>query len=188
MGYVGDAGVFLVDTIFGFYIVILLLRILLQLVRANFFNPVCQFIVKITNPPLVPLRKVIPNWGRLDLSAVLLAWLVKLVSLLIIVSMVGAAISPARLVGLSAVSLIDLTLVIFMAVVFIKVLLSWVAPGGDSPIHPLLYQLSAPVMDPARRLVPPMGGLDLSPMVVLLVLQLSRMLMVRPLTDLVNSL
>ena len=75
-----------------------------------------------------------------------------------------------------------------MVVIFIKVILSWVAPYGDNPINPLLYQLSAPVLEPMRRTIPPLGGLDFSPMVALICLQLTRMLVARPLIDVAAQL
>lgn len=183
-GYFGNAGVFLVNAIFGFYITVLMLRVLLQLVRANFFNPVCQFLVKITNPPLAPLRRLIPNWGRWDLAAIALAWVLKILSLIIVLAIIGSGVGFGRIAAVSAVQLLDLVVIIFMAVVFIKVILSWVAPHGDNPVVPLLYQLSEPILGPARRLLPPIGGLDLSPMIALLALQLLRMLLIQPLMDL----
>ncbi|MEM6575596.1 MAG: YggT family protein, partial [Pseudomonadota bacterium] len=90
-GYFGNAGVFLVNLVFGFFIAVLLLRVLLQLVRANFFNPVCQFLVKITNPVLMPLRRIIPNWGRVELSAILLAWVLKSLQTVIVLAILGSS-------------------------------------------------------------------------------------------------
>ncbi len=182
--YVGNAGVFLIQTVFGFYIAVLLIRIMLQLVRANFFNPVCQFLVKITNPVLFPLRRVIPNWGRMDLPALLVAWVLKIVALLLVLALLGTGASIGRLIAVAGAQLIDTTVLILMFVIFVKVLLSWVAPHGDTPIAPLLYQLSEPVVGPIRRALPPLGGLDFSPMIALIALQLGRMLLVQPLLDL----
>jgi len=186
--YFGDAGVFLIGTLFGFYITIVLLRILLQLVRANFFNPICQFIVKITNPVLVPARKFIPNWGRLDLSALLLAIVLKALETWLIYSVRGASLGFGKALVVSPFLLLDFTVLVIMVVIFIKIILSWVAPYGDNPINPLLYQLSAPVLEPMRRLIPPLGGLDFSPMVALICLQLTRMLLARPLIDIAARL
>lgn len=187
-GYFGNAGIFLIGIVFGFFITILILRVLLQLVRANFFNPVCQFLVKITNPILIPLRKVIPNWGNVELSAIVLAWVLKALELILILSIVGAGASVLRIFAVSAVQLLDLVIMIFVVVIFIRVLLSWFAPQGDNPVLPLLYQLSAPILGPASRLIPPIGGLDLSPMVALIALQLSRMILIAPLMDLAQRL
>lgn len=186
--YFGDAGVFLISTLFGFYITILMLRILLQLVRANFFNPICQFIVKVTNPVLVPLRKLLPNWGRLDLGAVLFMVLLKALEQFIIWKILGAPYGITKALIMAPFLLLDFTVVVMMVVILIKVILSWVSPYGDNPVHPLLYQLSAPVLVPMQRAIPPLGGLDFSPMVALIALQLTRMLLMRPLLDLAGRL
>lgn len=187
-GYVGNAGLFLVEIIFGFFITICMLRVLLQLVRANFFNPVCQFLVKVTNPLLIPLRRVIPNWGRLEVSALLLAWALKILEFVVVLAIAGVSFPISRILAMSLVELLDLVILIFLVVIFVRVLLSWFAPQGDNPVLPLLYQLSSPLLTPAQRLIPPMGGLDLSPMVVLIGLQLSRMLIIIPLMDLAKSI
>ncbi len=181
--YFGNAGVFLIQTVFGFYIAVLVIRIMLQLVRANFFNPVCQFLVKITNPVLFPLRRVIPNWGRMDLAALAVAWVLKIIALLLVLAILGGGAPIGRVIAVAGAELIDMAVLILMVVIFIKVLLSWVAPHGDSPVTPLLYQLSEPVVGPIQRLLPPMGGLDFSPFVALIALQLGRMLLVLPLLD-----
>ena len=180
----GNAGVFLVETLFGLYITVLMLRILLQLVRANFFNPLCQFIVKVTNPVLLPMRRTLPNWRNLDVPATVFMVLLKCIELTIILGIVGSHISAAAVVALALVRLIDFAILILLVVIFIKILISWFAPYSDSPIIPLLYQLSAPLLEPARRAVPPISGLDLSPMIVLIGLQLSRFLLINPLLDL----
>ena len=182
--YFGNAGVFLIDTLFGFYIAVLLIRILLQLVQANFFNPVCQFLVKITNPVLFPLRRIIPNWGRMDSAALVVAWVVKIIALMLVLGILGSGFSVPRLIAVAAVQLLDTTVLILVFVILVKVLLSWVAPRGDTPIAPLLYQLSEPVVGPIRRSLPAVGGLDFSPMIALIALQLARMLLIQPLLDL----
>lgn len=180
----GNAGVFLVETLFGLYITVLMLRILLQLVRANFFNPICQFIVKVSNPVLVPMRRVLPNWRNLDVPATVFMVVLKCVELTIILTIVGARLSAPAIVALALVRLIDFAILTLLVVIFIKILISWIAPYSDSPINPLLYQLSAPLLEPARRAMPPISGMDLSPMIVLIGLQLSRFLLVAPLVDL----
>lgn len=187
-GYLSDAGVFLVQVLFGFAVIIVLVRILLQIVRANFFNPVCQFIVKVTNPVLIPMKKIVPNWGRLDMAAVLLAWLLQMIELGLTVMLMGGGIAVATLLAYSFVQLIDLTVLIFMFVIFVKIILSWVSPYSDNPIQPVLFQLSEPILGPCRRVLPPMGGLDLSPMLALIALQLTRILLVRPLMDLARAI
>jgi YggT family protein len=179
----GNAGVFLVETLFGLYITVLMLRILLQLVRANFFNPICQFIVKVTNPVLLPMRRLLPNWRNLDMPALIFMLVLKCIELTIILSIVGGSLSIPGIIALSVVKLIDFAILTLLVVIFIKIVMSWVAPYSDSPFTPLLYQLSAPLLEPARRAVPPISGIDLSPMVVLIGLQLSRFLIVAPLAE-----
>ena len=187
-GYLADAGVFLVQVIFGFAVVLFLVRVLLQLVRANFFNPVCQFIVKVTNPVLMPLKKIVPSWGRLDIGAIVFAWLLQVTELALTLGMRGISIAIPTLLAYSFVELLDLTIVIFMFVIFVKIILSWVAPYNDNPIQPVLYQLSEPILGPCRRILPPMAGLDLSPMLALIALQLTRILLVNPLSDLARAI
>ncbi len=187
-GYFGNAGEFLVNIVFGFFIAVLMLRVLLQLVRANFFNPVCQFLVKVTNPVLIPLRRIIPNWGRVELSAIVLAWVLKSLETIIVLAIRGTSAPSLNIVAMAAVQLLDLVITIFFVVIFVRVILSWVAPQGDNPVLPLLYQLSAPILNPARRVIPLIGGLDLSPILAIVVLQLARMLIVAPLLDLAQAL
>ena len=117
----------------------------------------------------MPLRRVMPNWGRLELSAIILAWVLKAVELFLILKISGISASPITLLALAATRLLDLVILILIVVIFIRIVLSWIAPQGDNPVVPLLYQLSAPVLNPARQLIPPIGGLDLSPMLALIV-------------------
>lgn len=187
-GYLTDAGVFLVETFVGLAVILFLLRVLLQLVRANFFNPVCQFIAKATNPVLIPLKRLVPNWGRLDLAGVLVAWVLQAMELGLVVSMVGAAISLPALLGVSFVKVVDLVFLIFMFVIIVKIILSWVSPYGDNPVQPVLYQLSEPILGPIQRVLPTVGPLDFSPFLALVALQLARILIVGPLQDLAYRL
>ncbi|MEM9302433.1 MAG: YggT family protein [Pseudomonadota bacterium] len=182
-GYFSNAGIFLVQTIFGLLIILFLIRILLQVARANFFNPVCQFIAKATNPVLIPLKRIIPSWGRLDLAGVLVVWVLQAMEFKLVVLMTGRGIAWTTLLAFSFVELLDLTIIVFMVVIFAKVILSWVSPYGDNPLQPVLYQLSDPIMGPIQRRMPNLGGIDLSPMVALVLLQLVRILGVQPLMD-----
>ena len=172
MGYLSNAGVFLIQTLFGIYEIIILLRFLLQLVRADFYNPVSRFIVKATSLPLRPLRRIIPGVAGMDMASLVLLLLVIVVELLLL-SVVANLPLPA-LPGLIA---------LFLFSVFVLAILSWVSPGGYNPVANLLYQVTAPLMRPARRLLPPMGGLDLSPMIVMIVLYLMILLVIHPLQD-----
>jgi len=184
MGYLSNAGVFLIQTLFGIYEVIILLRFLLQLVRADFYNPISRFIVKATSLPLRPLRRIIPGVAGMDMASLVLLLVVIVVELLLL-SMVANLPMPALpgLIALALVELLKLLIYVFLFSVFVLAILSWVSPGGYNPVANLLYQVTAPLMRPARRLLPPMGGLDLSPMIVMIVLYLMILLVIHPLQD-----
>ncbi|MEJ2575907.1 MAG: YggT family protein [Gammaproteobacteria bacterium] len=186
--YLSDPLVFLIQVVFGVYTLLVVLRFLLQLVRADFYNPLSQFIVKATTPALKPLRRVIPGVGGVDLSSLLLAWLLKTVEFLLIylVKGFGFLLLPSLVVAIP--ELVTLVINIFLFGILILVILSWVAPGGGNPAVLLLYQLTGPLLEPVRRRMPEMGGLDLSPMVVMVGLVLLKMLLVPPLETLARQL
>lgn len=173
--------VFLVEVLFGLYLLIVMLRFLLQLFRADFYNPISQFIVKVTAPLLKPLRKIIPGFGGLDIASLVLAWLVKTVELVLVLAISGKGVLLLLPVLLAIPALVELTIHIFLFSILIVVILSWVAPGGYNPAIGLLQSLTEPLLRPVRRLIPALGGLDLSPMVVMIGLVLLKMLLIPPL-------
>lgn len=181
-GVFGDALSFLVRTLFDLYIAAVALRFILQWVRADFYNPVSQFLVHITNPPLRPLRRIIPGYGGMDSASLLLMVLLKAVEISLLGLIAGGGIpAPLGLLVISLAECLQLVIYIFMFAIFIVVILSWVNPGAYNPATVLLYRLTEPLLAPARRLIPPIGGLDLSPLVVLIFLQLSLIILIRPL-------
>ncbi|MDG5499826.1 YggT family protein [Marinobacter sp. BGYM27] len=156
-----------------FYLTIVLLRFLLQLARADFYNPICQFVVKATNPLLRPLRKIIPGWSGIDGAALVLAILIQAVTFLLILTALNGgfpAINPLTLLAWSVVTVLGLIIKIYFWSVLAVVLISWVAPGSAHPAIQLIAQLTEPVMRPVRNVMPALGGLDLSPIVVFLIL------------------
>jgi YggT family protein len=178
--YAGNATTFLVHTVFGLYILIVMLRFLFQLVRADFYNPLSQFIVRATNPPLVYLRRFIPGVWGIDLSAVALMVALQLIELWIIFAVRGADAQLAGLLVLALAELLNLTLNVFFFSILIQVILSWVNPGAHTPVTSLLHSLNEPLLGPARRLLPPFSGLDLSPLLALIALKLAEFLVVDP--------
>ena len=182
-GYLGDAGVFLVDTIVGLYMLVVLLRLLFQMVRADFFNPISQFIVTVTNPPLVLLRKVIPGFWGIDWAAVFLLFGLALVKRYLLDSMIGRVPDLSGALLLALADVLQLIVYTLIVAVLIRVVLSWIGPRGYHPVVNLLVRITEPVMAPARRLIPSMGGLDLSPILVFIVLHLVLRLIVQPLLD-----
>ncbi len=182
--YATNAAVFLIKIVFGLYLVAILLRFLLGWSRADFYNPVSQFLVRVTNPLLVPLRRVIPPLGRVDLASVLLLLGLSMLEFWLVGLARGLSVAPAGLAVLAFASLLDLTLRLYLISILIQVVLSWLNPGAYNPVAALLYSLNEPLLAPARRLLPSIGGLDLSPLLVLIALQLASILLVAPLRDL----
>ncbi|MCB2263713.1 MAG: YggT family protein [Candidatus Thiosymbion ectosymbiont of Robbea hypermnestra] len=180
---------FLVQVLFGFFAGVVLLRFLLQWVRADFYNPISQFVVRVTTPVLRPLRRVIPGYAGLDPAALVLAWLVKAGELGILALLLSLPVNPLGALAWALPGLVDLTITLLIFGVLIRAILSWFNPGsyGGHPLADLLDSLTEPVMGPARRLLPPFGGLDLSPMLVMIGLILLKMLLLPPLNLLTGS-
>ena len=187
-GYFSNAGVFLIDALFGLYVSAVLLRLLFQIVRADFYNPLCQAIVTVTNPVLRPLRRYIPALFSIDTSSVLLILALQLLNTYLVALMVGIAPKLGGLLVVAIAEIANKTVWIFMGAVIVQIVLSWVAPGGYNPVIGVIKALSEPLLRPARRLLPPLGGLDFSAMVVVIGLNLLLMLAVAPLRDIGYSL
>lgn len=182
-GYLSNAGVFLVNALFGIYIFAVLLRFLFQLVRADFYNPLCQAIVTITNPPLRPMRRYIPAVRGIDTSSVVLLLSLQMLNTWLVAAMVGASPALPGLVVVAIAELLSKTVWTFIGAIIIQVILSWVAQGAYNPVIGVVHALTDPILRPARNLLPPVGGLDFSPLVVIIVLQLILMLAVAPIRD-----
>ena len=184
MPYVANAAQILIEFIFSILVGLVVLRVLLQLVRANFHNPICQFLYKATNPVLMPLRKVIPAWRRLDIAGIVLAWLLLLLKRVLIFAMITALPSFAGLAVIALADLIGFTLIVVLVLIIVRVILSFLSNDSYHPLVPLVFQLTEPILKPVRKRMPALGGLDLSPMIVLLAIFLLQALVVAPLLDL----
>ena len=149
-----------------FYLTIVLLRFLLQLARADFYNPITQFVVKATTPLLRPLRRFIPGWGGIDGAALVLAVIIQAITLFLIL----VAMNPLTLLVWAVLNVLDLIVKIYFWSVIAVVVVSWIAPGSSHPAIQLVAQITEPVMRPVRNVIPSMGGLDLSPIIVFLIL------------------
>ena len=187
-GYLAQPAVFLVKVLFGLYATLVVLRFLLQLVRADFYNPLSQFIVKATRPLLNPLRRVIPGVSGIDIASLVLAWLVITLEQLAILSLAGSGFQPLGAALLAIPELITLFINVFLFAILIQVILSWVNPGGYNPAIALIHSLTEPLLAPVRRRMPDMGGLDLSPMVVMLGLVVLEMLLIPPVKAVIAQL
>jgi len=182
--YVTNPVEFLINTLFGLYILTVMLRVVLAVVRADFYNPVSQFLVKVTNPPLLPLRRLIPSIGKVDTSALVLMLALQMASFSLIALLRGGQIPLGALLILSIAELVGLLLNIFLFSIFVQVIISWINPGTFNPVVSLLYSITEPILRPCRRLIPPMSGMDLSPLVALIAIQLAKMLLLPPLHQL----
>lgn len=167
---------FLISTLFSLYILAVMLRFILGAVRADFYNPVSQFLVRITNPLLVPMRRVIPSFRQYDTSALLLMLLLQIISLVIVSLLRGASVSFITLLLAAIGELVVLAFNVFIFAIVIQVIISWINPGTYNPVNALLYSITRPVMGPIQRLIPQVSGIDLSPLIALIGLQILKML------------
>lgn len=165
-----NVGIFLVETLFSLYIGAVLIRMLLALSRADFYNPLSQFIVKITNPLLIPLRRIIPSIGKMDTAAVVLALLLKMVQTFLLANLMGSSAGVAQILVYSVLDLVSTVIWIYIFALIIQAVLSWVGQSHGNPLAGLLHSLTEPLLRPVRRFVPVVGMIDLSPMVAILLL------------------
>ena len=185
--YLTNPLIFLIQTLGGLYAFVVMLRFLLQLTKVDFYNPVSQFVVKVTSPVLRPLRQFIPGFRGIDISSLVLAWLVKTLVLFLVAALAGLGLASFGAVLWSVPALVELTFDVFLYAVIIRVILSWVNPEPRNPMVRLLDTLTDPVMAPVQRRLPPIGGLDLSPVAVTVGLVVLQMLLLPPLKFLTGS-
>lgn len=163
---------FVIKTLLDLYLIAYILRFLLQWARADFHNPLSQFILRITDPVLRPLRRVVPGWRGIDLSPLIALLLLQLVVTAVLIFMAtGAAINLGMLLYYAVLRIIVGTIRLYFVAILVHVILSWVSPGHWNPLVSVLHSLTGPVLRPVRRILPPIGGLDLSPLFVLIGLQ-----------------
>ncbi|MGD9386899.1 MAG: YggT family protein [Gammaproteobacteria bacterium] len=163
---------FVVKTLLNLYLVTYVLRFLLQWSRADFHNPLSQFILRVTDPLVRPLRRVVPGWRGLDM-ATLVALLVLQVFVTALLTFIatGAVQGGGLLLYYAVLRILLSVLYLYFVVILAHVVISWVSPGHWNPLISVLHSLADPVLRPVRRVIPPIGGLDLSPLFVLIALQ-----------------
>jgi YggT family protein len=155
--------IFIISTIAQLYLLVMLLRFWLPWLGADFRNPIAQGILRLTSPLVIPVRRVIPPIGRLDTATIIVAFALQYLTVLVILTISGvtAGIAPIALTAL--VDLVLLSLRLFTFAIFIHIILSWIAPGTYNPATAFISMLVEPVLRPFRRLIRPIGGLDVSP-------------------------
>lgn len=197
-GYLLSPLMLIINTLFDLYILLVLLRFLLQVLRADFYNPVSQFIVKLTTPPLRILRRIIPSVAGQDAASIVLCLILIYAKFLVMrllsipAVQIGGVIAPigtasyGGLLVYCIADLIALWLTVMLIAVIIKVILSWINPGHYNPVIGLVDKIAEPVLVPIRKLLPPLGGFDLSPLFASLLILVAKMLIVPPIVYLGN--
>ncbi len=187
MSYLGQAASLLIEVCFGVLALLFALRLLVQWMGVNFHTPICQGLYRFTNPVLMPLRRALKPWRRIDLAAALATVAILCVKAALILALAGLPPTPAAVGLLGLSETIGLLLMLYFWLILIRVLMSWIG-GGHHPLATLVLQLTEPLLRPLRRALPALGGLDLSPMLAMLGILLLRILLVAPLQDLALSL
>ena len=164
-----QVAIFLVDTVAAFFVFLLLARFHFQWLRVPFRNPLGEFVLATTSWCVVPARRVIPGLAGLDLSTLLLAWALQALGLWIQAAIVGAEPGVAALAALAAVDLLRYSLYILVFAIIVQVVFSWLNPYA--PFAPMFDMVTRPFLRPLRRFVPPIGSIDLTPLVLLVIVQ-----------------
>lgn len=176
-----NASYFLINTIFDIYIFILLLRIVLQWKGANYYNPICQALVKLTDPVVKPLQKLIPNMAGFNVAGIVIIILLTLIKFLLISAIkIHGLANPLGLLVWSVGDILNSVINLFFYAILFKVILSWINQGRHHPINDILELLTGFILHPAQRLIPTIAGIDISPIPVMIVLQLLVIMLVKP--------
>ena len=167
---ISSAIVFIVNAVTSLYLLVLLLRFWLPWLQADFRNPLAQGILRFTSPVVIPVRRIVPSFGRLDTATVLVAFIIQYLTVLLLLVIVGqsAGIVPIALTAI--VKLVVLSINLFVYAIFIRIILSWVAQGTYNPATAIIATLTEPVLRPFRRIIPPLGGFDISPIFAIILL------------------
>jgi len=181
--YVGNAAGFLISVVFGFLVLAALLRLMLAWVRADFYSPISQFVVKVTNWAVLPMRRMIPAMGKLDSGTLVFLLVVQMIELALIALVSGYSLHFIGLPIWALGELFGLVITVFTVSILVEVVMSWINPGSYNSMTDIIMRINQPMLNPVRRMMPDMGGMDLSPMVVLIGLQLIKMLLVAPISD-----
>jgi len=182
MYFFSSATALVIKLFIGFFIFALIIRFIMQLVRADYNNPVGSFIVKVTNPALKPLRRFIPGLFGVDLSSLVLVFAMQCLEIILVNLLPGRQLPDiVSLLMLTVGEIADTVITIYFVCVFVVVIASWIVQGGsNNPVLNLIYQIIEPIMRPIRRIIPPMAGLDLSPLLAIAVLIFAKFLIAAP--------
>ena len=176
-----NAASFLIQILFSVYIIVLLLRLLLQWHRIDFYNPVSQLVVKLTDPIIQPLRSILPRIANVDTATVVVLFIVDAVKIGLLFYLLEKHVpSILGLMGVTIASLLDQLLNVFFYAILIRIILSWVAPSMQHAIASILYTITEPLLRPVRGFVPVVAGFDFSSLIVLIGLKVISIILVQP--------
>ena len=188
-GYFAQAIIFLVKLFFDIYILALILRYLLTIVRVDSLNPLSTLIMKVTNPLLKPLRRTIPGYFGIDWASIISLFLVQAIEIILVALIITGGIPAfSGLTMLTIAYLLRTILYIYLFIIIVQVIISWINPNAYNPITTIMYQISEPILKPIRQFIPSSGGLDFSPLVALIIINLLMILIISPLMDLGQKL
>ena len=165
---VGNAFSFLVEAVFQLFMVAVMLRVLLEALAADYYNPISQVLIRVTDPLIAPLRRILPNAGRVSLAGIVVLLALQIVMLLVLAAIAGFRIDIGVLLVTAVIDLVRMLLVLYLVLIIVGVILSWFAAHLRHPIIPVIWQLTDPVLRPIRRVIPDLGGLDLSPLIAII--------------------
>lgn len=177
---------FLITTLFDIYLFILMVRIILVWVGANYFDPIVQFIAKSTDFLIKPLRRVIPNVYKIETSSILILFLIEILKFLLISLLSFGMPSVIGLIIMAFGDALKILFLTFFYAILLQAILSWMQP--NSAINRTLFLFTSPVMRPFQKLIPPVSGIDISPIPALIILQLMIIILVNPILALGLSL
>ena len=161
---------YIIQAIGQLMLFLLLARFWLPWFRADFRNPIAQGILRLTSPIVVPVRRVLPSVGRLDTATILVAYVVQFLLITVLVAIQGRAFNGVSIAIVAAIELVILSLNLFFFVILIRIILGWFAPATHNPLTMMLHSLAEPILAPFRRWVPPMGGIDISPIIPIILI------------------
>jgi YggT family protein len=162
--------VFIINALSSLVLLILLLRLILPLLRADFRNPIAQGILKITSPLVIPVRRVVPSFGRFDTATILVAFGIQFLAIWVTIKIFGSSVPYVYIAYAAVIKLLVLTVNLFIYAIVIRIVLSWIAQGQYNPVTAFVSTITEPVLRPFRRIIPAMGGFDISPVFAVILL------------------
>lgn len=161
---------FIVNALTSLYLLVLLLRFWLPWLQADFRNPLAQGILKLTSPLVIPVRRIVPSFGRLDTATILVAFVIQCLAVLLVLMIMGGEALFVPIAITAIIKLIILSINLFIYAIVIRIVLSWIVPGQHNPATAIITTLTDPVLRPFQRLIPPLGGFDISPIFAVILL------------------